>query len=188
MANTNAASGATPLRYLSGAAYTGAVNRYKKEASVVVAPGDFVVLTGTAETTTGIPLVTLAAATGTITGCVVAIEPVRSNLSQKHLGTGDSGYVLVADEPDLLFVMQEDSVGGAMAVTAVGEFVDVVYATADTTIGLSKNMIDSSDAGTGDNLRIIECLQREDNEVAVAYAKWVVLINEHTYRAVQTPI
>lgn len=188
MANVDRPFGLKPIRYLSGQPYTGAVRRYKKEASTIIAPGDPVVLTGTAEATTGIPLVDRAAAgSGTITGVVVAIDPNRGDLSKTHLAAADDGYLLVADEPDLLFEIQEDSDASNLAVTDVGEFADIVVVDADTTIGLSKVELDSSDAGTGDQVRIMELVQREDNAIG-ANAKWVVMINEHTYKSVSTPI
>lgn len=188
MANVDRPFGMRPVRYLSGKAYTGACKRYKKEASTIIAVGDPVVLTGTAEAVTGIALVDRAAAgSGTITGVVVGIDPVRSDLTKNHLAAADAGYVLVADDPDLVFEIQEDSVGSNLAVTDVGEFCDIVVANADTTTGMSQVELDSSNAGTGDQLRILGMVQREDNELG-ANAKWEVMINEHTMRAVSTPI
>lgn len=187
MANVNRPFGFKPVRYLSGQPYSGAVSRYKKEASVIIGVGDPVVLSGSAEAVTGIPLVTRAAASGTITGVVVAIEPNRADLSKKHLAAADTGYVLVADEPDLVFEIQEDSDSSNIAITDVGEFCDMIVADANTTTGLSNVMLDSSNAGTGDNCRILGLVQREDNELG-ANAKWEVMINEHTYKAVSTPI
>lgn len=188
MANVDRPFGFKPVRYLSGKAYTGAVKRYKKEASTIIAVGDPVVLTGSAEAVTGIALVDRAAAgAGTITGVVVAIDVNRDDLSKKHLAAADSGYVLVADDPELVFEIQEDSDTSNIAITDVGEFCDIVVADANTTLGLSVVELDSSNAGTGDQVRILGLVQREDNELG-ANAKWEVVINEHTYKAVSTPI
>lgn len=188
MANVDRPFGFKPVRYLSGAPYTGAVRRYKKEASTIVGIGDPVVLTGSSEAVTGIPLVDRAAAgSGTITGVVVAIDPIRGSLEKQYLAAADQAYVLVADQPDLLFEIQEDSDSSNIAITDVGEGCDIVVANADTDSGISQVELDSSNAGTGDQCRIMELVQREDNELG-ANAKWLVMINEHSYRAAQTMI
>jgi hypothetical protein len=188
MANTDRPFGFKPVRYSSGRAYTGAARRYKKEASTIIGIGDPVVITGTAEATTAIALVDRAAAgSGTITGVVVGMDPQRSDLSKNHLAAADTGYVMVADDPDLVFEIQEDGDSGTIAITDVGEFCDIVVADANTTTGMSQVELDSSNAGTGDQVRIMGMVQREDNELG-ANAKWEVMINEHTYKSVQTPI
>lgn len=188
MANADRPSGFTPVRYLSGLPYSGAVRRYKKEASTIIGIGDPVVLTGSAEATTAIPLVDRAAAgSGTITGVVVAIDPLRSDLSKQYLAAADTGYLLVADEPNLLFEIQEDSDSSNIAITDVGEGCDLIVGNADTDTGRSIVELNSSDAGTGDQVQIMELVQREDNELG-ANAKWLVRINEHTYNSVGTMI
>ena len=191
MANTSAPFGFRPVRSLNGAPESGAVRRYKKEASVILAPGDPVVLTGSSEAVTGIPLITRAQGTEgtptTITGIVVAIEPVRTDLTKKHLAAADTGDVLVCDDPHMLFVIQDDGVSDTPAVTDIGEAADLIVANANTTVGRSQVMIDGSDIGTGDQVQLLEFVQREDNEIG-AYAKWLVRINEHTYAAAGTII
>ena len=192
MANVDRPHGLKPVRMISGVAYNGSVRRYKKEASVILAPGDPVVLTGSAEAATGIPLITRAQGTEgtptTITGVVVAIDPIRGDLSKKHMAAADTGYVLVADNADLLFEIQEDGAGDPIDVNDVGEGCDILVGDANTTIGLSVVELDSSNAGTGDQVQIMEFVQREDNEVDSANAKIIVRINEHTYRGVGTMI
>lgn len=191
MANTSAPFGLTPVRSLNGGPESGAVRRYKKEASVILGPGDPVVLTGSAEAVTGIPLVTRAQGTEgtptTITGVVVAIDPIRTDLTKKHLAAADTGYVLVCDDPHMLFMIQDDGDSDTPAVTDIGEAADLIVANANTTVGRSQVMIDASNIGTGDQVQLMEFVQREGNEVG-AYAKWIVRINEHTYAAAGTII
>jgi hypothetical protein len=91
-------------------------------------------------------------------------------------------YALVVDDPNVIFEIQEDSAGGAIAVTAVGNNADVVATVGDTTTGLSKMSLDSSDVvTTSQQLRILRLVDRPDNVLGL-YAKWLVLINEHIYR------
>ncbi len=117
----------------------------------------------------------------------MAIEPVRTDLTKKHLAAADTGYVLVCDDPHMLFVIQDDGVSDTPAVTDIGEAADLIVANANTTVGRSQVMIDGSDIGTGDQVQLLEFVQREDNEIG-AYAKWLVRINEHTYAAAGTII
>lgn len=181
--------GLRPVKYLSGVPYNGSVRRFKKEASVILAVGDPVVLTGTAETNTGIALVTRAQGTegtpGTITGIVVGIDPIRSDLSKTYLAAADSGYILVADDPNLLHSVQAD---GTLAVTTIGEFCDLLVADADTTTGLSTTQLDASNAGTGDQMRLMEFAQGPAFTVSDAFPEMITMINETTYRGVGTPI
>lgn len=189
MANADNAFGLKPVRYSSGRAYTGAARKYYKSASVILGIGDPVVLSGTAEAVTGIPEVTrAAAASGTITGVIVGFDVRPNALSQNHMAAADTGYVFVCDDPDVVFEIQEDSVGSNLAVTDVGEFCDLAtVGNASTSTGRSSVELDSSNAGTGDQLRIMGLAQRDDNAIG-ANAVWEVMINEHTYKAVSTPI
>lgn len=112
---------------------------------------------------------------------VVAIEPTESDLEKVgYLASADTGYVLVADDPELLFEVQEVSGGTPLAVTNIGEHIDSVTAVdADTTLGLSKYEIDNAALATGNTWRIEGLVRRENNEVG-EHAKWLVMANLHT--------
>lgn len=199
----NAASkpfGLAPVKTLFGVPYSGKVSRYRKEASVVLGIGDAVVLTGSSSTAgtngatrDGIPLITRAAAgSGTITGVVVGFEfdlalPGPAH-NAKHMAAADKGMVLVADDPYLVFHVQEDSDSSSIAVTGVGEAGDLAtIADANTTTGYSTMMLDSSNVGTGDQLQVLGLADIVGNELG-GYSVYEVLINEHTYKGVGTPI
>lgn len=188
------ASGPRGLRHvgsLSASKGNGAVRRFKKEASVILAPGDAVVLTGSAEAVTGIPLITRAQGTEgtptTITGVMEAREVDRDNLMKKHLAAADSAYVYVNVDPLALYLVQEDGVADTLEVGDVGEACDLIVANANTTLGISQVMLDSSNAGTGDQVQILELAQRVDNALE-QYSEWVVIINEHTFKSAGTII
>jgi hypothetical protein len=198
MANQDAPFGFKPVRMLSGP-FTGAVNKYRKEASVILGLGDPVVLTGSASaagtnnaTEDGIPLVTRASAgSGTITGVVAYVDidsgTAQRSESTKHMAAADTGSVYVYDDPMTVFEIQEDSDTENMVVGDVGEGVDIVVANADTNTGLSNVELNSDNAGTGDQCQVLRLAQRPDNELG-ANAVWEVLINEHTYKAAGTMI
>lgn len=187
MANADVKGGFKVIGTKAGGPYTGRVTTYKKEASTIIAVGDPVVRTGNTTTDGKYELVDRAAASGTITGIVVGIEPNRDNLSRNYMAAADTGLLLVADDPNLLCEIQEDSVGGALAATAGGNTIDIIVANANTTTGISQVMLDSNTVGTGANVKLLCLANREDNELG-NYAKWIVRINEHTDNAASTAI
>lgn len=88
-------------------------------------------------------------------------------------------YGFVPDDPNQLYTIQEDSVGGALAAaSAAMENADLVAGTGSTYTAMSGWMLDSSTAGTGATLqvRILELTRGPDNAIG-NYAKWTVRIN-----------
>lgn len=181
MANVNAPRGFTPIRNsLMG---DSSVNRYYKDASVILGVGDPVVRTASSSDPEGGPEVTRATTGSYITGIVVGIEPIRSNLAQVgYMAAADAGYVLVADDPDQEFEVQETGSGTALAITDIGKHIDAITATnANTTLGRSVYQIDNNAKAT-DNTFIIRRLATTPNNEVGLYAKWIVGVNLHTER------
>lgn len=181
MPNTNSPTGLSPVRYRNGSPWMGAARRYFHPAtdSVALYVGDPVIIAGSADSD-GVPTCTRATAggAGRITGVVVGFEP-NSTLNAVGYGAASTAfYVLVADDPDLLFEIQEDAVGGALAATSVGLNADLIAASGNNSTKLSGFMLDSSTAATTATLqlRIIGFVQRVDNEIG-ANAKMLVAIN-----------
>lgn len=191
MANANAPHGLSVVRTFSSGPEAFAVRRYKKEASVILAPGDPVVLTGSSEAVTGIPLITRATGSEgsptTITGVVVAIDVNRNDLTKKHFAAADTGYVLVCDDPLALFNVIDDGVSDTLVVTDIGQGGDLVVANANTTIGKSVVMVDTSTIGTDAQVQLMEVVQKPNNAIE-DYCQLLVRINEHTYHAAGTLI
>lgn len=187
------AFGLRPLKYRNGAKWNGQMNRYYKDASVILGIGDPVVITGAAFTD-GVSKITRAAAgAGTISGVFMGIEPNPSDLTKRGMAAADAGYCYVVDDPNVLFVIEEDGDTTPIPATAVGEFCDLAtVGNASTTTWNSTVQLDSSDAATGDQLRIIELLQQPGNAIMASTAStkglWVVSINEDTFKAVETPV
>lgn len=181
MANTNSPTGLQPVRYRNGSPWMGAARRYFHPAtdSTALFLGDPVIIAGSGDTD-GVPTCTRATAgsAGRITGVVVGFEP-NATLNAVGYGAGSTAfYVLVADDPALLFEIQEDAVGGALAATSIGLNADLVAGSGSTATKLSGFQLDSSTAATTATLqlRIIEFVQRVDNEIG-ANAKVLVAIN-----------
>jgi hypothetical protein len=134
-------------------------------------------------TADGVPSVEQAAATNTnIAGAVVGFEVDPTNLGLLYRTASTLRYALVADDPFVLFEVQEDSDAAALTVDDVGENCDIIVGSGNTTSGISAMELDSSThtASTA-QIRVIRLVPREDNAVGTN-AKWEVLINEHCYK------
>lgn len=188
MANSNAPTGLRPVRYRSGAPYNGACNTYSVPASdgTALFVGDPVIIAGSADAA-GVATITRATAAGGayISGVVVGFEPLRTDLTVLHRAASTLRNVYVADDPNLVFEIQEDGIGGALAVTDVGLNADLIATASGSTVtGKSGWSLDTSTKATTNTLQLhIEgFVQREDNEVGVANAKVLVSINLHQSR------
>lgn len=184
MANSDTPRGLRPVRYLSGAPYNGAANKYYVPATDATAIyiGGLVKLAGSADAN-GVADVTGNVATGNpVMGVVVGVVPVTAD-SLIYRAASTERYVMVADDPNLLFEVQEDSDAGALAATNVGNTADLIaFTSGSTTTGLSSIEIDSSTAtaaGDGtEDVFIVGYAQRPDNEIGTN-AKLLVRLNNH---------
>jgi len=97
-------------------------------------------------------------------------------------GTAGSNYVLLADDPRQLFVIQEDSVGANLALTDIAGSAILESATSGSTVtGMSGWEIDSSggaDNTAADQVRLINILRSPNNAIGTN-CKWIVRINNH---------
>lgn len=183
MANANYAFGLKPVRRFSGAPYNCAARRYAAPSSYATALfiGDPVIKVAGGADADGYQSVNLAAAGGSITGVVVGFEDVAS-MTLGYGAASTTRAVLVADDPELLFEVQEDAVGGTLALADTGLNCDLIDAAGSTTNRVSGWMLDTSTKATTATLqvKIIEFPHRADNEPASAQSKVLVKINKHT--------
>lgn len=201
MANADRPFGLWPRRHRSGAPYNGAANPYfvPSTDSNAMYLGDPVVVTGTSNTSTLVPMdgnhgnayqpgtvpavqLATAGAGNDITGVIIAVEASPdSGLKNVYRPASTEAIVWVADDPDLVFEAQEDSDGGALAATDVGQNVDLVSGSGSTVTGYSGWELDSSTAGTGSTIqmRLERLVNRLDNEIG-NQAKWEVSILQHS--------
>lgn len=196
MPNKDVVNGFKPVQHLDGSPFNGKVNMYLLPSTNGTATfiGDAVKSGGTAgaagvtvygQDVEGMPTIAQAAATDTLRGVVVGFLPNQTNLEQRHRVSSQNRIALVVDSPNVIFEIQEDSVGGALAATAVGANVDVVVAAGNTTTGLSGMEIDSSGVETSTTsaqLRILGMVKKPDNALGTN-AKWLVVINEHELKS-----
>ena len=196
MANADRPTGLMPLEYLNGSPWNGACRMYcipNTDDTNAYAIGDPVVLAGGADAN-GVATVTLATA-GTASLVLGAIVGFGSS---KYGGSGMPGdtestvipatkskdyYVLVADDPNIVFEIQEVSGGTALTAAEVG--LNANFAAAGTNNGYTSTWeLDNSGEATGATLqlKLLGLVQRADNAFG-EHAKWRVLINHHQYRA-----
>lgn len=185
MANVDTPFGLRPVRYLSGAPYNGAANVYTTASGdgTAIGVGDPVKLSGTAQTINGATYADVdQGATGdVITGVVIAVLPeTRDSLIYRAAST--VRRLLVADDPGLVFEIQEASGGTALTTAAIGLNANFVVAAASTSTGQSGVELDNSTEDTTNtlDLQIVGLVNKEDN-AAGEHAKWLVRINRHQY-------
>ena len=183
MANANTPFGLRPVRYMSGAPYNGAVNIYSTAAGdgTAIFVGDPVVMSGTAQTIDGVIYqdVDQAATGDVIVGTVVAVLPVTRD-STVHRAASTQRLLAIADDPNLLFEIQEVSGGTALTANDMGLNANFVVAAGSATTGLSGVELNNATEATTNtlDLQIVAFANRPGNEIG-ANAKWLVRINRH---------
>jgi hypothetical protein len=185
MANPDRPSGLSPVRYLSGAPYNGAVNYYATASGdgTAIFLGDPVKLSGTSQTINGqvLPDVDQAATGDVIVGVVVGVLPTTAD-SVIYRAASTQRILMVADDPNLVFEIQEVSGGTPLTANDIGLNADFVVGSGSTFTGQSGvelNNVGEADTNTLD-LKITGFVNRADNAVG-EHAKWLVRINRHQY-------
>lgn len=196
MPNVSTPKGFVPSRYLNGAAWNGAANMYcipstdtnaynVGDAVCTVAGGDV----------NGIPYVNKTASAsstpvrGVIVGVLLAgynnpsiigvnLDPTLQNIPATKT---KAYYVLVADDPALLFEIQDD---GLNALTATSCNKNALYTVANPTSPAqnSATVLTTGTVATTNTLplKIMGLVQRPDNAFGVN-AKWLVKFNQHEF-------
>ena len=192
MANVNKPSGFTPVQYLNGAPWNGQARMYSIAANYGTALyiGDPVISSGSADAN-GVPGIAIGATTGALRGVIVGLGVYEggmfdpTNLDRIYRPASDTRvwYAMVADDPNLVFEVQEESNGTQLAATEVGlnqisksgtgngyvsgwMIPSMTGATAATTATLQLRLLGLARYPAGTN-------------VYGAYAKWLVQINVH---------
>lgn len=196
MANTNKPSGLAPVGYLNGAPWTGGGNVYcipDTDDTNAYAIGDPVMLAGGADAN-GIPTITLATAgTGNMVLGAIVSGAGALNYGSAYGVPQDtpivipatksrSYYVLVADDPNTIFEIQEDSIGGSIAATDIANNYNLISGANNGYV--SGWMLDSSSKATTATLqlKIVRASPVQGNTFASTYCKFQVIINNHAYR------
>lgn len=185
MANADTPFGLRPVSSVSGEPYSGAARLYSTATgdATAIYVGDPVKLSGTSQTINGRVYsdVDQAATGDVVVGVVVGVIPdTRDSLVYRAAST--QRLLLVADNPNLLFEIQEVSGGTALAANDIGLNADFVVAAGSTVTGQSGVELNNATEATTNtlDLHIVGLVNREDNAIG-EHAKYLVRINRHQY-------
>lgn len=198
MANENRPSGLKPISYLNGAPYTGQARLYSVASGNATAMyiGDPVTLSGTADANglAGISIgVAGSAIIGVVVGFLVAVPGVSLvaatlDLTVRRIPASTAAQVLVADDPNLIFEIQ-DGQTVPTALVDIGQNTNFLVAPGATTASDSGTTTAATlTASTTANLKLMGFVQRVDNIPASAYARLLVKINNHVYANTGTAV
>ena len=194
MANADKPSGLTPIGTLTGADWKGQLRRVAFAAgdSVACFIGDRVKLTGTNDATGKLPIVAQCALTDAAIGVLVGLEPDgtdEGSLTSIHRLASTARTAFVTMGGDVLYSIQEDSVGNAIEITEAGLNCEVVVGTGSAITGISASELDSTSAASTSTLavRLHHIIDAPDNALGTN-ARWAVSLNDYQGDRQQTGI
>ena len=193
--------GLVPVRYLNGSPYNGQARPYYTAGASALFIGDPVTQAGTLNAAAvgnykigeleTVKIVTAAANTVPITGVVVAVDPLEGSGadgrdSTIYAAVSTARVVWVADDPLIVFQIQEDDGAAAIALTdGANNFDLIATAAGSTATGISGWELDSSTAAvtaTGD-VQLLNISRTHDNAFGGGNVKWDVRINLHRFNS-----
>ncbi len=200
MANANVARGLIPYRHYDGSVWNGSLNMYFVPSGYATALyiGDPVDIVSGSNDANGIPAVLLGTVGSPIIGAVAGIVnggpfqaapiTVTRDLPIYHPAS-TAQYILVSDDPTLLYWVQDDASTQARAPNLwAGRNANLVSGTGSTTTGYSGWQLAASTVATTNTLdvKIIRPLIEIDNVVSSTAntgmnAKWLVKLNNYRY-------
>jgi hypothetical protein len=195
MANTPGPRGFVPSRYRDGTHYNGATNLYHIPYTDInqYNPGDAVKSSPNADAN-GVPDITkITNGTDTVRGVIVGVLVSNPNgasimgtnldLTVQNIPSGKlhDYYVMVADDPAIIFELQDD---GQTSLTATASNKNASFFVVNPSFPQQNSgtvLLSSSVATTsGLVLRIMGLVQKPNNAFG-AYATWLVTFNQHEY-------
>lgn len=203
MANVDRPNGAFPVGTMSGNPWADSVRAYTLDAGhTAIAIGDLVTMAadgylnvfaaGDAQFL-GVCVGKLPAPVGKVNGItgnfMSTTQPTLVGASSMQSAANTADTILVTTAKDIIFEMQEDSVGsggtdqnasGYLNIAATNLNIEIINATPNSTTGLSTMELDSSTAATTATLplRLLGLVDRPDNALG-ANARWLVTPANH---------
>lgn len=183
MANTDQPSGFTPVGTTDGSDWHGKLRtvQFADDYAASAFVGDVVKLTGTGSVDGKYEQVEVAAAGDANIGAIVEILPSfedEGSLTQMYKPASTERLAKVCFGSEVLYEVQEDSDGAALATTDIGSDIDLIAGAGNTITGISGQEIDSSTAGSGTQFRIRHIARKEDNELG-DFCRWIVTVNDN---------
>ena len=201
MANPNKPTGFSPVQYLGGSPWNGQARIYSvpTNQSTAIYIGDPVASSGDGDAF-GIAGVVRATAGSAVRGIVVAagLTPQGgpyvnvNNLSQLWVPASQTPvyYVAVVDDPDVIFECQEIGTGTQFTSAEIGLNCNFTLGTAGVAPFSGALLDNATEAGTSTlNCKLLGLSQYPaGTNVFGAYAKWLVLLNNHELKAGTTGV
>lgn len=170
-----------PVGHLNNGSYCPNPKPMTCNSANAVYVGDAVIASADGASADGIRECDIAPDGGAILGVVVGIE-VESYNSPRYKTTATTARTLLVEtDPAIIYAIQEDTTGGALAATNVGNVIDLdLNGTGSSISGKSANVLDSSTAAAGSSatLLIVGKHQDIDNAIGTTSTVWEVVINE----------
>ena len=183
MANTDNAFGLKPVQHRNGAPYNGAFRLYCAADATAIFIGDPVILSGSSQTVRGqiYSDVDVCATGDVMVGVCVGVVPETQD-SLRYRAASTTRLIMVADDPDLLFEIQEVSGGTALTANDAGLNANFVVASGSTATGYSGVELNNASEATTNtlDLHIVGPVARDDNAIG-EHCKWLVTINRHQF-------
>jgi hypothetical protein len=192
MSNVNAPFGLRPVGTANGQPYTGAARIYSVPAGDgnAIYLGDAVKLVGTSQVVNGSPYADIAiAATGDVlVGVAIGVLPAtRDSLTYRAAST--QRLLLVADDPDLLFEIQQTNSGTALNANDIGLNANISVVAGSTVTGYSGTVLDNATEATTNTLdvKLVGIVDRPDVDIGSSVSsgtvasRFLVRINRHSY-------
>jgi hypothetical protein len=197
MSSVSRVNGFRPVKMITGAPYNGQASLYfvPSSNSDVIMVGDVVKLAGDARSPTGVPTVArhasgaTEAAVGVVVGIVFSgvgdvqnIPPVNDLNTPVYRRASTDRYLLVADDPNLVFEAQ--TIGATFATANVGLNCEIDATAGSTTSGASGMGVDLAALATTATLplKVVGFPSRPDNNIGDAFTSAYVVINNHQYK------
>lgn len=192
MANANRPSGLSPVKHLITGNFNGQGNIYQIAAADTngYAIGDPVASSGSADTN-GVPGITIGVAGSALRGVILGLgtseggifNPLNLNSTVRPAAAqATDWYAIVADDPNIIFEVQEIGTGTYLTAASVGLNANLIAgANNGFQSGWLLNNVGAATTSTL-NVRLLGLSRRIDNAFG-QYAKWLVKINNHELSA-----
>src|SRR4051794_10747463 len=127
MANANTPFGLKPVRMHGSAYFSGGEETFfcPSTDGTALAIGDPFIKAGSADAN-GVATITRASASGSISGVVTGFLPGTDGTVPHVRAASTACYVLGVTDPNVIYEVQEDAVGGALAAVDVGLNADII--------------------------------------------------------------
>lgn len=192
---TNAPQGLVPVRYLNGSPWNGATNQYNIASAYATS-----LFTGDPVTTLADGTIGIGVAGAACRGVFMGVKYIATNgtpifspywPASTVAQTGTTPQALIADDPNLVFSVQETNAaqtgaGTPLALADRGLNINFVVGTGNTATGQSTTSLNNeTEAVTSTlNLKILD-LDPTPGNVVGNYANWLVTWNNHQFKGGQ---